>query len=57
LLSSGRKKASFKEILSEDTKEEKITKFIHLLHLESENKIRCTQREFLGDIEIELTSK
>ncbi len=57
LLSSGKKKASFKEILSEDSKEEKLTKFIHLLHLESKNKIRCTQKRFLGDIEIELTSE
>lgn len=57
LLSSGRKKASFKEILCEDSKQEKLTKFIHLLHLESEEKIKCTQKRFLGDIEIELTSE
>lgn len=57
LLSSGKEKASFKEILTEDSKEEKLTKFIHLLHLESEDRIRCTQKKFLGDIEIELTGE
>lgn len=57
LLTSGKRKAKFDEILSSDTKDEKITKFVHLLYLESENKIKCSQPEFLGDIEIELTSK
>ncbi len=45
-------KIPFEQILEQKNREEKIEKFTHILHLETDDKIRCKQDEFFGDIEI-----
>lgn len=42
----------FRNLLEQDNTEERLETFIHILHLETEEKVRCQQEEFLGDIEI-----
>ncbi len=42
----------FEKILEERNKEEKLEKFSHILHLETDEKIMCKQEEFFGDIKI-----
>lgn len=42
----------FSNLLQDDDTEERLETFIHVLHLETEEKVRCQQEEFLGDIEI-----
>lgn len=44
----------FSELLNEEEdREEKLEKFIHLLHLQSEGKISCKQEQPFGNIEIQ----
>ncbi len=52
LLGDAAEKIRFNQLLSSPEKAEKINRFIEVLHLESEEKVRCVQEEFLGDIEI-----
>lgn len=42
----------FSRLLEENTNEEKIEKFMHVLHLENDEKVRCIQEEFLGDLHV-----
>lgn len=42
----------FKNLLQDDGTDERLETFIHVLHLETEEKVRCQQEVFLGDIEI-----
>jgi len=42
----------FEKILERRDKEEKLEKFTHILHLETDEKIVCQQEEFFGDIKI-----
>ncbi|MFB6292024.1 MAG: hypothetical protein ABEI58_01365 [Candidatus Nanohaloarchaea archaeon] len=42
----------FDNLLEQKTNEEKIEKFMHVLHLENDEKVRCIQEEFLGDLHI-----
>ncbi len=41
---------SFFRLLERGDKEERVRRFIELLHLAGQGEIRCTQQEFLGDI-------
>lgn len=50
--SRGSDRLTFDTVLEQDTDDERIEKFVHLLHLETEEKIRCRQEEFFGEIEI-----
>ncbi|MDY6777810.1 MAG: segregation/condensation protein A [Candidatus Nanohaloarchaea archaeon] len=43
---------SFEDVLERRDREERIEKFIHLLHLETDEKIQCKQEEFFGDLTI-----
>lgn len=45
-------KVEFEKLLEDKNSEEKIEKFLHVLHLENEEKVRCIQDEFLGDLEV-----
>lgn len=53
-LITGKNKESieFEKLLEEKDSEEKIEKFLHVLHLENEEKVRCIQEEFLGELEV-----
>jgi len=42
----------FEEVLERRDQEERIDTFIQILHLETDDEIRCKQEEFFGDIEI-----
>ncbi len=43
---------SFERILERQDKEEKLEKFNHILHLETDEKIMCKQEDFFGEIRI-----
>ncbi len=45
-------KVEFSNLLEENTNEEKIEKFMHVLHLENDKRVRCIQEEFLGDLHV-----
>ncbi|UCF10116.1 MAG: hypothetical protein JSW65_00045 [Candidatus Bipolaricaulota bacterium] len=55
-LLSGRTMLSFFKLLERGDSQERVERFFEVLHLASEGKIDCRQREFLGDIEITLSS-
>ncbi|MFB6182511.1 MAG: segregation/condensation protein A [Candidatus Nanohaloarchaea archaeon] len=42
----------FEKLIEENTNEEKIEKFKHILHLENDRKVNLIQEEFLGDLEV-----
>lgn len=45
-------KVQFSRLLEENSNEEKIEKFMHVLHLENDKKVRCIQEEFLGELHV-----
>ncbi|MBS3736302.1 MAG: segregation/condensation protein A [Candidatus Bipolaricaulota bacterium] len=49
------KEVLFSSLLDRDTKEEKFEKFMELLHLQSEGKVRCKQERPFSEIKVELT--
>lgn len=51
-LVSSNDKVHFSNLLEENSNEEKIEKFMHVLHLENDQKVRCIQEEFLGDLHV-----
>jgi segregation and condensation protein A len=53
-LLAGRKVLSFFRLLERGNKQERISKFIEVLHLTARGDITCQQEEFLGDILIRL---
>jgi segregation and condensation protein A len=53
-LLSGRRVLSFFRLLERGDKDERVRRFFEVLHLAAEGQIRCTQKEFLGDITIRL---
>jgi chromatin segregation and condensation protein Rec8/ScpA/Scc1 (kleisin family) len=55
-LLSGRTILSFFKLLDRGDTAERVERFFEVLHLISEGQIECRQKEFLGDIEITLTS-
>lgn len=48
------KRVLFSHLLQEQTREEQLSKFIQLLHLDSEGKVKCNQNDLFGEIEVEL---
>ena len=55
-LLSGRKAISFFQLLERGDKEERVSRFVEVLHLAAQGEIICEQEEFLGDIVIKLTA-
>ncbi|MFP4588604.1 MAG: hypothetical protein ACLFN4_02545 [Candidatus Acetothermia bacterium] len=47
----------FSQLLRKDTREEKLTTFVQLLHLEAEGKVNCSQDSPFGDIQISLAEE
>lgn len=45
---------TFSDLVEQEEKEEKLNKFVHIMHLETDAKIDCMQEEWLGDIQIEV---
>jgi segregation and condensation protein A len=45
---------TFSELVEEQRKQEKIDKFVHIMHLETDQKVQCMQEEWLGDLKIEV---
>ena len=46
------KKISFESLLDQKDREEKISKFKNVLHLENDEKVKLIQDEFLGDLHV-----
>ena len=55
-LLSGRRVLSFFRLLDRGDTEERVQRFFEILHLTAEGQISCSQKEFLGDIVIQLTA-
>lgn len=51
-LVSSEDKVHFSRLLEEKTNEERIEKFMHVLHLENDKRVQCIQEEFLGDLHV-----
>jgi chromatin segregation and condensation protein Rec8/ScpA/Scc1 (kleisin family) len=51
-LVSSEDKVHFSKLLEEKSNEERIEKFMHVLHLENDKKVQCIQEEFLGDLHV-----
>lgn len=51
------KEVLFSRLLRESTKKEKFEKFMELLHLQSEGKVKCKQEEPFSDIKVELAKE
>jgi len=45
-------KIPFNKLVEQGGNEEKIEKFLHVLHLENEQKVECIQKEWLGHLEV-----
>ncbi|MCJ7450473.1 MAG: segregation/condensation protein A [Candidatus Nanohaloarchaeota archaeon QJJ-9] len=45
-------KTSFEKLLKQTENQERLEKFMHLLHLETDDKIKCEQEEFFGNLKI-----
>ncbi len=55
-LLSGRRVLSFFSLLDRGDKQERVERFLEVLHLTAEGQIDCSQEEFLGEIVIRLTT-
>ena len=55
-LLTGHRVLSFFRLLDRGDKEERVERFFEVLHLAAEGQITCSQKEFLGDILIQLTA-
>ena len=55
-LITGHRVLSFFRLLDRGDKEERVERFFEVLHLAAEGQITCSQKEFLGDILIQLTA-
>ncbi|MBS3787104.1 hypothetical protein KGY79_02775 [Candidatus Bipolaricaulota bacterium] len=51
------KEVLFSSLLDRETKEEKFEKFMELLHLQSEGKVRCKQEKPFSEIKVELSDE
>ncbi len=56
-LLSGRRILSFFRLLEKGDKDERVRRFFEVLYLAADGQISCTQKEFLGDIQIRLESE
>jgi len=52
LISGSSDKIPFNQLVDNSDGEEQIEKFLHVLHLENEQKVECIQEEWLGDLEV-----
>lgn len=50
--SGSTEKVHFNKLLDENTSEERIEKFMHVLNLENDKKVSVIQKEFLGDLHV-----
>lgn len=53
-LGKGKDAVTFSDIVEDEAREETLNKFVHIMHLETDERVRCMQEEWLGDIEIEV---
>jgi chromatin segregation and condensation protein Rec8/ScpA/Scc1 (kleisin family) len=52
MIGKSKDKVKFDRLLEQQTSEEKIEKFMHVLNLENDKKVTCIQEEFLGDLHV-----
>lgn len=53
-ISTGDDAVTFSDLAAEKDRQEQINEFVHVMHLETENRVRCMQEEWLGELEIEV---
>lgn len=53
-LGKGRNAVAFSDIVDDAERQEALNKFVHIMHLETDERVRCMQEEWLGEIEIEV---
>ncbi|PSG98797.1 MAG: hypothetical protein BRC29_01565 [Nanohaloarchaea archaeon SW_7_43_1] len=52
LIGSSSDKVKFNQLVKNDQSEEQLEKFLHVLHLEDDQKVRCIQDNFLDDLHV-----
>lgn len=52
IVGSSKDRVNFNKLVSDNDSEERIEKFLHVLHLENEQKVQCIQEEWLGNLEV-----
>ncbi|MFB6209653.1 MAG: segregation/condensation protein A [Candidatus Nanohaloarchaea archaeon] len=57
LVGSSSDKVEFDQLVENQESEERIEKFLHVLHLETDQKVECIQDEWLGDLEVRPTEE
>ncbi len=53
-VSNGTDAVTFSTLVEREDRQERIEQFVNLMHLETEERVRCYQEEWLGEIEIEV---
>lgn len=54
VLGAGREAVTFSDIVEDEARTETLDRFVHIMHLETDQRVRCMQEEWLGEIEIEV---
>lgn len=57
LIGSSSKKVKFDQLVEDKESEEQLEKFLHVLHLEDDQKVRCIQEDFLDDLHVKPTEQ
>lgn len=57
LIGDSSEKVDFEQLMERNDSEERIEKFLHVLHLETDQKVECIQDEWLGDLKVKPTEQ
>lgn len=57
LVGSSSDKVKFDQLVEKKESEEQLEKFLHVLHLEDDQKVKCIQEDFLDDLHVKPTDQ
>lgn len=57
LVGSKSEKVNFDQLVEQNDSEERLEKFLHVLHLENDQKVKCIQDDFLDDLHVKPTEQ
>lgn len=57
LIGSSSDKVKFNQLVENKETEEQLEKFLHVLHLEDDQKVKCVQEDFLDDLHVKPTEQ
>ncbi|MFQ3274877.1 MAG: chromatin segregation and condensation protein Rec8/ScpA/Scc1 (kleisin family) [Candidatus Nanohaloarchaea archaeon] len=57
LIGSSSEKVKFDQLVENNESEEQLEKFLHVLHLEDDQKVKCIQEDFLDDLHVKPTEQ